>query len=484
MKKRNRKKNLTRREEIYARFKKWSLSVSFHCYPKIFARTSLPLRLLWILFLVVFSILTFKLVFRGIYEYLEYDVVSKIRAFNEKLSPFPTITICNANPFGTREAEVLIKNAYDQPKNEEIFDNELLLKSSQLDLALMNMEYNKNIVLEHTYNMTDEDKRKLGFSIQQIQSCYFNEVECNFNEDFNWFYSFKWGSCYQFNSGKNSTLPLKQTKLGGRNYGLGLFIGPLYNLNKYPTYHSTGLRIFVHNNSFLSSSADEILVETGKHSSISIKKTFTYKTPMPHSQCQDLSQFDSDLYNYIKVNHVEYRQKDCFELCLQKMIIDNCSCFYTWLPIYGLSSQPCSSIEFKCLASVFNEVKDEIETICAPQCPLECNYVAYDLTMSSLSFPNKEFYDALKLNASQMSLNEYRQSHLGLDIFFPIKQYTEISETPKITFVDLVSSIGGALGVFLGLSVFSFIEISEIIIHVLYLLFKKRRKPNQSETRL
>jgi len=101
-----------------------------------------------------------------------------------------------------------------------------------------------------------------------------------------------------------------------------------------------------------------------------------------------------------------------------------------------------------------------------------------------LSFPNRQFYDLLELNASTMSIDKFRQAYLGLDIFFPIKQYTEISETPKITFVDLVSSIGGALGVFLGLSVFSFIEISEIIIHVLYLLCKKRRKADRGETRL
>ena len=93
-------------------------------------------------------------------------------------------------------------------------------------------------------------------------------------------------SCLQFNSGKNKYLPIKQTKLGGRNYGLGLFIGPLKSLNKYPTYHSSGLRIFVHNNSFLSSSADEVLVEFGKHSSIKISKIFTHKTPAPHSSCQ------------------------------------------------------------------------------------------------------------------------------------------------------------------------------------------------------
>ena len=129
--------------------------------------------------------------------------------------------------------------------------------------------------------------------------------------------------------------------------------------------------------------------------------------------------------------------------------------------------------QMKCLLGKFNQVINEIETMCAPQCPLECHSVTYELSISSLSFPNKQFYDLLELNASTMSIDKFRQAYLGLDIFFPIKQYTEISETPKVTFVDLVSSIGGALGVFLSISVFSFIEILQVIVHVL-LSFCKR----------
>jgi hypothetical protein len=466
------RKNKT--QKIAKELKKWSLACTCHCYPKIFQKSNKALRVIWSVFFVIFLCLTFQLVYREITQYLEYDVVSKIRVLKEKSSPFPTVTICDSNPFSTKEAENIIDNF--KIDNDEYYTS---LNLSKMETSLTRMENLKNLVFKQVYNLSEAQKRNLGFSLDQIQSCYFNEIECS-NEDFYWFFSYKWGSCYQFNSGRNTTLPLKQTKLGGRNYGLGLFIGPLNTSSKYPTFHSTGLRIFVHNSSFLSSSADEILVETGKHSSISIKKTITHKTPMPHSQCQDLSEFKSDLYDYIKLNHVEYRQKDCFELCLQKLIIDECKCFYPWLSVYGKMTQPCfNSTQFHCLAEKFNEVIDEIETICSPQCPLECDSITYDLSVSSLTYPNKQFYDLLELNASQMNLEEYRRLHLGLDIFFPIKQYTEISETPKITFVDLVSSIGGALGVFLGLSVFSFIEIFEIISQILFLVFRKQKNNNK-----
>ena len=34
---------------------------------------------------------------------------------------------------------------------------------------------------------------------------------------------------------------------------------------------------------------------------------------------------------------------------------------------------------------------------CALECPLECDYVKYDLTQSTMSYPTKEHFDRLKL---------------------------------------------------------------------------------------
>ena len=136
----------------------------------------------------------------------------------------------------------------------------------------------------------------------------------------------------------------------------------------------------------------------------------------------------------LKANHIEYRQKDCFELCLQKIIIENCTCFYTQLPQYGKSSLPCfENKDFFCLSTKFTDSIMQLDKLCQLMCPLECSYVTYDLSMSSLTFPNKHFFDSLKYNTSEYNLENYTQTNLGLDIYFPLKQYTEIKETPKTT---------------------------------------------------
>ena len=48
-----------------------------------------------------------------------------------------------------------------------------------------------------------------------------------------------------------------------------------------------------------------------------------------------------------------------------------------------------------------------------------------------------------------------------------------MKQEPKILLTDLVSNIGGTLGLFLGISFLSFIELFELIIEILFIFFKK-----------
>ncbi len=49
-------------------------------------------------------------------------------------------------------------------------------------------------------------------------------------------------------------------------------------------------------------------------------------------------------------------------------------------------------------------------------------------------------------------------------------KFTEIKQTPKINVIDLISNLGGVLGIFLGFSVFSLIEIVEVAAQVMGVL--------------
>ena len=58
----------------------------------------------------VFAAATAWVVYLGIFNYFEYDIVTKLDVINQRPADFPVITICNSNPFTTKGAQDLISN--------------------------------------------------------------------------------------------------------------------------------------------------------------------------------------------------------------------------------------------------------------------------------------------------------------------------------------------------------------------------------------
>ena len=68
------------------------------------------------------------------------------------------------------------------------------------------------------------------------------------------------------------------------------------------------------------------------------------KVPSPYSECIDLKSFSSILYNSIIDSKRAYRQSDCFDLCYQKNVIENCGCYYLQFPKL-FDPKPCLTIQ-------------------------------------------------------------------------------------------------------------------------------------------
>ena len=57
-----------------------------------------------------------------------------------------------------------------------------------------------------------------------------------------------------------------------------------------------------------------------------------------------------------------------------------------------------------------------------------------------------------------------------LNVNYANLQYTFINQIPKSDLISLISNIGGTLGLFLGISFFSLVEILEIFMEIVYIL--------------
>ena len=331
--------------------------------------------------------------------------------------------------------------------------------------------------------LNNDQKQLLGFNSSQIFRCTFSGRPCDMTNDFRSYYSYSRGNCFTYNSGltqNNTPTPLKTIELDGQQYGLSLIIAPLLNSNKYPTSYSNGLKVYIHNQTFQASSSDGFYLEPGKETTIAVRKTITNNYPAPYSECTDLSSSatskSSQLYTYIVLTkNKTYRQYDCFNLCLQRAIEMSCGCF--WARYDHIDNETFQCFNLTHLECIKKEQAEFNELICIDECPLECDSTTYSLQASMLEFPSRQMYDVFKREVTlanySYTYEMYKESVLALNIFYPYAQYTRITESPKTTPIDLLSQIGGSLGMCVGFSLFHAIEVGEILFLMAYISLKK-----------
>lgn len=169
---------------------------------------------------------------------------------------------------------------------------------------------------------------------------------------------------------------------------------------------------------------------------------------------------------------MRYTRRDCVQICVQKLIIDRFDCYSLNFPKI-LNVPPCPNpmgINF--------DMSD-----CVEQCPHVCSSTSYDLRISYSEYPtsnymnnnirkkvNPVFYNwAFEVDekSNLNSLDLARDSLVELFVYFDEIKYTEITEAPTTTFVDLIASIGGTLGLFIGVSLLSFVELIELILEII-----------------
>jgi hypothetical protein len=453
----------------------WAHNSTSHSIPKITRTKNVIIRIMWSL-LTLLSVLTCSiLIFMSISDYLKYEVVTQIRVIDEIESEFPTITICNKEPFVTEAARQIFNNISN---NFEQF-----ILSSTYEENFFSFLTNYIVMTKmKTSSYTDEQLLSLNYNRTQfIFNCQFNFIECDY-DTFQWYFDYIYGICYRYNTGYyfNNTLigsdgTISTISSSSVTYGLrlSLFLGIENNKNNL-NFHvvSKGGVVFIGNSSFLPSTQDLISFTAGIETNIDVKRVFTKKLSPPHGHClQDLSKSNSDYYKHlIKLNR-KYRRSDCLIISRQVPVENICNCSSTFYIKYDHSLGYCETFaEIKCAFEVTTHseklMKNDFDT-----CPLECEAFTYDYGVSTLGPINKvnlrntkNYLISKGLIFSNITDDDLISSLGYVNIYYNRLGYTEINEKPSYTVVSLISNIGGTIGLFLGLSVLSLFEIIELAI--------------------
>jgi hypothetical protein len=373
-----------------------------------------------------------------------------------------------------------------------------------------------------------------------IISCQYSSEFCNEN-DFEYITIGQFKKCYRFNAGRlfnGSQAPIRKARRYGKNYGLQLelFIG-FPSICKSPLSSTIGLKVYVHNKSYLitDDEKNDILVTPGTEANIAIDRTFVYKKPYPYSNCIDNELMDKKIdslanANYDQLSLVDktiksfkmYTQQSCQQICFQDYLVKNYRCYDESLPIENIQSlnltkcatiDPNSNNTIVDYQSVF--FSTDQDKYCLENCPTGCLHIKYDATVSSSQFPTLTYADVLVYNENVSSLRDksfevIESSVLSFNVYYKSDLYTKIREKESTSVDVLVSNFGGTmgkhfnfnfflpfifsittlqflfnyyhyLGLFLGISLLSFVEIIEILWEIIASFFEnKTQYINQS----
>jgi hypothetical protein len=97
---------------------------------------------------------------------------------------------------------------------------------------------------------------------------------------------------------------------------------------------------------------------------------------------------------------------------------------------------------------------------CFDYCPIECD----------------SFYYEIQLNTIKPQWYENEGYYYQLIVYYDDFRYTLIQQQPKIELFALISSIGGTLGLFIGFTFISILEIFEIFSEFIYIYIENKTK--------
>ena len=306
-----------------------------------------------------------------------------------------------------------------------------------------------------------------------------NLMHCKFDSETNCLYEYQYyfyfnKACLTINNVKINSSEFFKINKGGISFGLEIAV---YLPN------STYVSVLITDNQIklgfnqLENLYATILSETN----FKIKKYVDKKLPSPYNKCVATS--DSPLYKEIVESNTTYTQEYCLTLCGCKYLtrVCNCSC----PSLYEIT-------EFSKLCSLNKCYQTELKRFnftqkCNYLCSLECEKTNFEI--SAQSFQNsaeaipQAFSDIIKRPLNLLNLSQNEQNYIVnrsfiVRIYYESLTYTETSQVPKTTFPDIVSIVGGTLGLFLGLSLLSFIEVFGFLIEA-FLIKIKRVESNE-----
>ena len=321
--------------------KKSMLSTTVHGLPNI-ARTNIKsLKIMWLICVVLSTSFGVYFVYKNIFEYLQFDVVTRYEVVYEEQSEFPTVSFCS----------------------------EVGFKNKSLNEFVMNCSFSGDI------------------------SCFLNK-----NSSFEKFEDLTYGECYRFNSGKDNGI--LKTIYSGNRFGFFIVLNMIPNDNLIISInnHSMVPFTFFNSETYVSSgSQSEFIVSRLFTQNLPEPYNQCYKNVIEYSR-------NKTFINMILNAKRTYSQRECLEMCTYSYYLENSNCGCDSLienvPVtcFLKSNDSIKNCTFNFMSQ---HLQSKIQKICAEYCPVECDSLHFSIEKFSTHSNLNEtkltvYYDSLK----------------------------------------------------------------------------------------
>ncbi|XP_026573260.1 acid-sensing ion channel 1 isoform X2 [Pseudonaja textilis] len=408
-------------------------------------------------FLISLSIFLSQAVGR-IFYYLEYHHITQLDEQESPQLTFPAVTFCNINRI---RGSQLTYNYLSYISPLLGYDVGTYLEAG-FPLATPSFD-----VPEEPLNLLNFYDRSSHQLEDMMLACRYRGEICR-PEDFTMVFT-RYGKCYTFNSGQSDKPPLIAMK-GGTGNGLEIMLDiqqdeylPVWGETDETSFEA-GIKVQIH-------SQDEppfidqlgFGVAPGFQTFVSCQEQRLIYLPPPWGDCKSVT-VESEFYD-------TYSITACRIDCETRYLVENCNCRMVHMP----GDAPyCTPEQYKeCADPALDFLVERDNDYCL--CEMPCNVTRYGKELSMVKIPSKASakYLAKKYNKSEQYIGE---NILVLDIFFEALNYETIEQKKAYEVAGLLGDIGGQMGLFIGASLLTVLELFDYAYEVIKFHLCRRDK--------
>ncbi|XP_072297792.1 acid-sensing ion channel 1C isoform X2 [Eucyclogobius newberryi] len=444
----------------------------------------LPLRFIWVLAFLFCLGLLFTWSWNRILYLMSYPAVTKIHMVWAHNMSFPAVTFCNKNVFrvSSLTREDLYHSGYWMDllySNHTVMERSLSILKDSHKKGLVNLlDFNKYSPPPGYRVNTTEMMGRLGHQLEDmLLECKFRGETCT-HKNFTPIYT-RYGKCYTFNSGQDGN-PLLTTLKGGTGNGLEIMLDiqqdeylPVWGETDETSYEA-GIKVQLHSHSepaFLHELG--FGVAPGFQTFVAVQQQRLLYLPRPWGDCKS-TPMESEFFT-------TYSITGCRIDCETRYLLENCNCRMVHMP--GTSTV-CTPEQYKdCADPALDFLVEKDNDYCV--CETPCNMTRYGKELSMVKIPSKASakYLAKKFNKTEQYIGD---NILVLDIFFEALNYEKIEQKKAYEIAGLLGDIGGQMGLFIGASVLTILEIFDYLYEVfkdkVMGTFLRKKRPQRSQS--